>query len=162
LRIRGTLLFCISFPNCVFRLSASRLLAHSFPTGHSEFRLKAKCPRPLKYKQGCLRFRLGPTLYSLSTNDTPHKLGLYLDLFNDDTCVCATDRKEGYVLRKLRSGVTSKESCCELWNIKIFGGMMRSFCFPHGRKSVEVRLLTEGTGRSIRRSCNILVPWCSI
>jgi hypothetical protein len=44
---------------------------------------------------------LSPTLYNLYINDTPQTPGVYLGLFADDTCQYATDRKEGYVLRKI-------------------------------------------------------------
>jgi hypothetical protein len=41
---------------------------------------------------------LSPTLYSLYINGTPQTPGVNLALFADDTCLYATDRKEGYVL----------------------------------------------------------------
>jgi hypothetical protein len=45
---------------------------------------------------------LSPTLYSLYINDPPPQTsGVNLALFADDTCPYATDRKEGYVLRKI-------------------------------------------------------------
>jgi hypothetical protein len=47
---------------------------------------------------------LSPTLYSLYINDTP---GMNLALFADDTCLYATDHKEGYVLRKIQRGLDS-------------------------------------------------------
>jgi hypothetical protein len=58
-------------------------------------------PRDLQAKvpQGSA---LSPNLYSLYINDTPEAPGVYLGLFADDTCINATDRKEGYVLRKLQ------------------------------------------------------------
>jgi hypothetical protein len=48
--------------------------------------------------QGSILF---PTLYNLHINDTPQTPGVYLGLFVDDTCIYATDRKEGYVLSKI-------------------------------------------------------------
>jgi hypothetical protein len=42
---------------------------------------------------------LSPTLYNLYINDTPKTVGVNLALFADDTCLYATERKEGYVLR---------------------------------------------------------------
>jgi hypothetical protein len=45
---------------------------------------------------------LSPTLYSLYINDAPQTPGVYLGLFADDTCIYATDREEGYALRKLQ------------------------------------------------------------
>jgi hypothetical protein len=42
---------------------------------------------------------LSPTLNNLYINDAPQTYGVYLALFADDTCLYATDRKEGFVLR---------------------------------------------------------------
>jgi hypothetical protein len=53
---------------------------------------------------------LSPTLYSFYINDAPQNPGVYLALFADDTCIYCTDRKVGYVLRKLQRGLTSVES----------------------------------------------------
>jgi retron-type reverse transcriptase len=50
---------------------------------------------------------LSPTLYSLYINDGPQNQGVHLALFADETCIYCTDRKEGYVLRKLQRGLTS-------------------------------------------------------
>jgi hypothetical protein len=62
---------------------------------------------------------LSPTLYNIYINDTPQTPGVYLALFADDTCLYATDRKEGYVLRKLQRGLDAIDTWCECWNIKI-------------------------------------------
>jgi hypothetical protein len=34
-------------------------------------------------------------------------------------CVYATDRKEGYILRKLQRGLNSIETWCKRWNIEL-------------------------------------------
>jgi hypothetical protein len=60
---------------------------------------------------------LSPTLYSIFINDTPQTSGVYLGLFVDDTCMYATDRNEGYFLRKLQRGLSAIETWCERWNI---------------------------------------------
>jgi hypothetical protein len=44
---------------------------------------------------------LPPTQYNLYIIVTPQTPGVNLALFADDTCLYATDRKEGYVLRKI-------------------------------------------------------------
>jgi hypothetical protein len=49
----------------------------------------------------------------------PQTPGVYLCLFADDTCIYVTDCKEGYVLRKLQRGLSTIETWCEHWNIKI-------------------------------------------
>jgi hypothetical protein len=60
-------------------------------------------------QQGSVIF---PTLYSLSINinDTPRTTGVSLGLFADGTCIHATDRKEGYVLRNLQRGLSTTEA----------------------------------------------------
>jgi hypothetical protein len=62
---------------------------------------------------------LSPTLYNLYINDTPQTLGVNLALFADDTCLYASDSKEGYVLRKIQRGIDSMAAWCKQWNIKI-------------------------------------------
>jgi hypothetical protein len=69
------------------------------------FRLKAKCLRQGKGEQGCY------------INDAPQTPGVYLALFADDTCLYATDRKEGFVVTKFQRGLSSIETWCERWNI---------------------------------------------
>jgi hypothetical protein len=50
-------------------------------------------------------FVLSPTLYSIYVNDTPQTPGVCLGFFADDTCIYATDGKEG---------VMFSESCSEV------------------------------------------------
>jgi hypothetical protein len=45
--------------------------------------------------------------------------GAYLGLFASDTCIYAKFHREGYVLRKLQRGLSTPETWCERWNIKI-------------------------------------------
>jgi hypothetical protein len=83
---------------------------------------------------------LSPTLCSLYINDTSQTLGVYLALFADDTCIYKTDLKEDYVLRKLQRGITSAESWCERWNIKICEDKPQAIYFSHRRRPVEAYL----------------------
>jgi hypothetical protein len=62
---------------------------------------------------------LSPTLYNLYINDTPQTIGVNLDLFADGSCLYATERKEGYVLRKVQCGLNYMLAWCERRNIKI-------------------------------------------
>jgi hypothetical protein len=91
---------------------------------------KLSTPRDIKTGelQGSI---LAPTLYSLYINDTPQTPGVYLALFADDTCIYTTDRKEGYVLRKLQRDLASMESWCERWNIKINKDKTLAVYFSH-------------------------------
>jgi hypothetical protein len=45
------------------------------------------------------------------------------------TCLYATDRKEGFVVRKLQRGLSSMETRCERWNIKINEDKTRGIYF---------------------------------
>jgi hypothetical protein len=47
---------------------------------------------------------LSSTIYNLYINDTPQTHGVHLALFADDTCLHATERREGYVLRNWEMG----------------------------------------------------------
>jgi hypothetical protein len=60
---------------------------------------------------------LSPTLFSMHINDTPAP-GVHLTLFVDDICLYATDRKEGFVLRKFQHGLGWMQTWYERWNIK--------------------------------------------
>jgi hypothetical protein len=64
-------------------------------------------------------FILSPTLFNMYINDTPQTTGVHLALFADDTCLYATEREEGYVLRKLQRGINSMAEWSKRWNIKI-------------------------------------------
>jgi hypothetical protein len=87
---------------------------------------------------------LAPTLYSLYINDTSRTPGVHFALFADDTCMYATDRKEGYVLRKLQSGLNEMEEWCEDWNIKINEDKTRAVYFSQTLKRVETYLTLNG------------------
>jgi hypothetical protein len=76
---------------------------------------------------------LSPTLFNMYINDGPQTLGVNLALFADDTCLYATDRKEGFVVRKLKHGLTSVETWCARWNIKINEEKTQEIYFSHSR-----------------------------
>jgi hypothetical protein len=52
---------------------------------------------------------LSPTLFNMYINDRLQAIGVHLALFADDICLYATERKEGYVLRKLQHGLNSMD-----------------------------------------------------
>jgi hypothetical protein len=62
---------------------------------------------------------LSPTLYNVYINDIPQTPGANFALFADDTCLYATEHKEGYVLRKFQRLLNSLTAWCKQWNIKI-------------------------------------------
>jgi hypothetical protein len=51
-----------------------------------------------------------PRLYKEASSQTPR---VHLSLFADDSCTYVTDRKEGYVLRKLQRDVSATEMWCK-------------------------------------------------
>jgi hypothetical protein len=58
-------------------------------------------------------------LFNVYINDAPQTHGVYLALFSDDTCLYATDCKDGFIVRRLQRGLCSMEAWCKRWNIKI-------------------------------------------
>jgi hypothetical protein len=88
---------------------------------------------------------LSPTLYNVYINDAPRTPGVYQTLFADDTCPYATDRKECFVVRKLQRGLSSVETWCERWNIKINEDKTQGIYFPRSRRQFHLTL----NGRNI-------------
>jgi len=76
------------------------------------FEVEVSIPRNIQagVPQGSV---LSPTLYSLYMNDISQRIGVYLSLFADDTCLYYTDCEEGCVLRNFQSGLIAMESWCE-------------------------------------------------
>jgi hypothetical protein len=70
---------------------------------------------------------LSPTLFNLYINDALQTHGVHLALFADDTCLYATDPKEGFIVRKLQRGLSSMETWCEHWNIKLMKIRLRGY-----------------------------------
>jgi hypothetical protein len=62
---------------------------------------------------------LSPILFNMYINNTPQTTSVHLALFADDICLCATERKEGSVLRKLQRELNSMAEWSKRWNIKI-------------------------------------------
>jgi hypothetical protein len=87
---------------------------------------------------------LSPTLYNMYINDAPQTHGVHLALFADDTCLYATDRKEGFIVRKLQRGLSSMETWCERWNIKINEDKTQGIYFSHSRRPPVSHLTLNG------------------
>jgi hypothetical protein len=87
---------------------------------------------------------LSPTLFNMYINDAHQPRGVHLALFAGDTCLYATDREEGFLLRKLQRGLSSLETWCELWNIKINEYKHRGIYFSRGRRPNESHLTLNG------------------
>jgi hypothetical protein len=87
---------------------------------------------------------LPPILYSVHINGTPQVPGVYLALFADDTYMFATDRKEGYVLRKLQRGPNSIVTWCKRWNTKINEDKSQAVYFSYRLRPPEGHLTLKG------------------
>jgi hypothetical protein len=80
---------------------------------------------------------LSPTLYNMYINEASQTHGVYLALFADDACLYATDRKEGFV-------ISSMETWCESWNIKINKDKTQGIYFSRSRRPPESHLTLNG------------------
>jgi hypothetical protein len=78
---------------------------------------------------------LSPTLYNMYINDASQTPDVYVALFANDTRLYATERKEGFVIRKLHRGLSSMETWCECWNIKINEGKTQGIYFSRSQSS---------------------------
>jgi hypothetical protein len=87
---------------------------------------------------------LSPTLYNLYFNDTLQAPGVNLALLADDTCIYATDRKEGYVLRKIQRGLDSMAAWCKCWNIKINEDKTQAIYFTRRNRPPDSLLKLNG------------------
>jgi hypothetical protein len=99
---------------------------------------------------------ISPTLYGLYINDTPLSLGVYLGLFADNICKCATDHKEGYVLRKLQRFLSAIVRLCERWNIKINEDKTQVIYFSHRISPPESHLTLNGRNITFVNHVNYL------
>jgi hypothetical protein len=89
-------------------------------------------------------FVLSPTLYNIYINDAPQTHGVYLAFFAGDTCLYVTDRKEGFVVRKLQRGLSSMENWSERWNIKINEDKTQGIYFSRSRRPPGSHLTMNG------------------
>jgi hypothetical protein len=87
---------------------------------------------------------LSPTLYNIYVNDPPQTQGVHLALFADNTCLYATDRKEGFIVRKLQHGLCSMEAWCEHWSIKINEDKTQGIYFSHSCRPPVSHLTLNG------------------
>jgi hypothetical protein len=87
---------------------------------------------------------LPPTLYNTCMNDASQTPGVYLALFADDTSLYATDRKEDFVVTYYQRGLSSTETWCERWKIKINEDKTRGNFFSRSRRPPECHLTLNG------------------
>jgi hypothetical protein len=122
-------LFKLNFSTNLIKLISSFLSQRKFRVSVED---EMSTPRYMQsgVPQGSV---LSPTLHKLYINDTTQTSSENLTLFADDTCLYATDRKEGYVLRKIQRGLNSIAAWYERWNIKTNEDKTRAIYFSHRR-----------------------------
>jgi hypothetical protein len=135
----GILACYTSCRNQNFQLVYSSLLAPFYPSENS-VSVEGEISTPREIKAGVPQgFVLSPTLYNMYINDTPkHQM-----LSGPHTCMYATVRKGGYILRKLQRGLSSIETWCECWNIKINEDRIGLY-FCHRLRPPEAQLTLNG------------------
>jgi hypothetical protein len=126
----------LKFPTSLIKLNSSFLSQRTFRVSVEG---EISTPREIQVwtPQGSFPC---PTLYIIYINGVPQTPGAYLAFFTD-TCPCATERKEGYVLRKLQRGLSSIETWCERWNIKASKEKTQAIYFTHRLRPPKPRLL---------------------
>jgi hypothetical protein len=91
----GLLLSKLEFSTSLIKLISSFLSQCKFSVS-----AEGEMPTPREMKawvsQSSILF---PTLYYMYINDALQTTGVYLALFADETCLYATDRKEGFVVK---------------------------------------------------------------
>jgi hypothetical protein len=92
----------------------------------------------------------------LYINDTPQETGVNLALFADDTCLYETERKEGYVLRKLQRGPDSLAAWCKCWNTKINYKKTQAIYFSPQIRPSEITTTLNGRNIPFEHSVKYL------
>jgi hypothetical protein len=82
---------------------------------------------------------------------------LNVALFADDICLYATERREGYVLRKAQGGLNSMSTWCERWNIKINEDKTQTIYFSHQRRPPDSLFTLNGRNIPFVNSVKYLV-----
>jgi hypothetical protein len=86
---------------------------------------------------------LSPILFNNYINDAPQTHCVHLALFADNSCLCATNRKKGFV-RKLQRGLSSMETWCERWNVQINEEKTREIYISRNRGPPDSHLTLNG------------------
>jgi hypothetical protein len=87
---------------------------------------------------------LSPTLYNLYINNTPQTSTVNLALCGRHLSICYTDRKEGYVIRKIQHGLNCMTAWCERWNIIINEEKSRAIYFTHRNRRPDSTVTLNG------------------
>jgi hypothetical protein len=107
--------------------------------------VKGEMPRPMEMLTGVPQGSvLSPKLYSMYINENFQTLDVHLALFACDTCMYATDRKEGYSFRKLQRSLNSTDQRCKCWNIELNEDKTPAFYFSHRFRPPGIFLTLNG------------------
>jgi hypothetical protein len=87
---------------------------------------------------------LSHTIFNLYINEAPQTCGVHLALFAGDTWLYAADRKLGYTVRNLQRGLSSMDTWCERWNIKVNEDKTKGIYFYYNRRPPEFYLTFNG------------------
>jgi hypothetical protein len=128
----------LEFSTSLIKLISSFLSQHKFRVSVQR---EMSTPREIQagVPQGSI---LSPTLYNMYISDVPKASGAYLAIFANDISLYVTDRKNGFVVRKLQCSLSSTETWCECWNIKINEVKTQGIYFYH-RRRLSVSHLTR-------------------
>jgi hypothetical protein len=118
LTLYGTRVWYVNYQKWKFHPIYLNLLAHLFRKENSRVSVEGEMSTLRDMEAGVPQdFILFLTLYNLYINDIPQTAGVNLALVADDTSLYVTEHREGYVLRKLLSGLKSMTDWCKQWNI---------------------------------------------
>ncbi|PNF42024.1 hypothetical protein B7P43_G12302 [Cryptotermes secundus] len=137
--------FLCKLSNLEFSNSLTKLIGSFLSKRKFRVSVEGEMSTPREMQAGVPQGSVLPlTLFNLYINDAPQTHGVNLALFADDTCLYATDRKEGFIVRKLQRGLSSMETWCERWNKKINEDKTQGIYFSRGRRPSESCLTLNG------------------
>jgi hypothetical protein len=143
--IYGTIVSCISYCKLNFSVNTVNLISSFLSNKKCKVSVEGELSTSREIKAGVPQGSvLSPLLHNLYINDVPQTPATYLTHCADDTFIYTTDRKEGYVINKLQRGLTSVQSWCERWNIKINAQKTQATCFSRGNRRAESHLTLKG------------------
>jgi hypothetical protein len=95
-------------------------------------------------------------MYNLYINDTPQAPGENLTLFPDNTYLYATDRQEGYILRKFQHDLNCMATWFVRWNVIINEEKTRAIYFIHRKRMPDSPITLNGRNFPFVNSVNYL------
>ena len=128
-----------------FLVRTVKLISSFLSNGKFKVLVEGEMSTPREIKAGVPQDSvLSHVLYNLYINDALQTTSTQLAVFANDACIYATNRKEGFTIRKLQRGRTATEAWCELWNIKINEDKISAIYFSHGSRPVKCQHTLRG------------------